>query len=86
MDTAYFGRKMKPQIKTLFVTFGKGFEKQVHDVEIRRTDTRQRLTPKMARKALAIAGASTGEVWDREYGYGYRVYTRSARKLYRDVP
>lgn len=52
------------------------------------------LTPKLARAALRAVGATSGEVWtlaqpDPETGelrhrdvYGYRVYARSARKVY----
>jgi len=52
------------------------------------------LTPKLARAALRAVGATAGEVWtlaqpDPETGelrhwdvYGYRVYARSARKVY----
>jgi hypothetical protein len=45
-----------------------------------------KLTPKSARAALTVAfGGETGEVWySDETGpvYGYRVYAKSARKIY----
>lgn len=57
-----------------------------------------RLTPRAARAALEIAGATTGTVWWSppmtaeelqadiipHSEYGYRVYPDSARKLYRE--
>lgn len=49
------------------------------------------LTPRAARAALQIAGYNTGEAWTMTYDkngpdyasdYGYRVYSKSARKIY----
>jgi hypothetical protein len=44
----------------------------------------ERLTPKMARWALAVVGGigTVGDVWDDEAGVGYSVYAKSARKHY----
>ncbi len=46
--------------------------------------TSERLTPKMARRAIRAANVNPytgGTVWDPHADYGYRVYERSARKL-----
>lgn len=42
-----------------------------------------KLTPATARQAIAIAfgGTSNATVYDKQAGYGYRVYEKSARKV-----
>ena len=52
-------------------------------VRLNGTLPEERLTPKMARRALRVAQGNdlSGEVWDIPAGYGYRVYRNSARKV-----
>ena len=44
----------------------------------------KRLTPELARMAarIAIGGSNRVTVWDEQAGIGYRLYAKSARKLY----
>ena len=46
----------------------------------------ERLTPQMARRAarVAVGGSNRVTVWDWPAGVGYRLYKKSARKLYRE--
>lgn len=57
------------------------YQRFEHLVQIRGVD---KLTPKTARQAIAIAFGSTGNasVYDMHAGYGYRVYGSSARKVH----
>jgi hypothetical protein len=71
------------ELKQLTVTIGPRGQQQTVQVELNGVLPSERLTPRMARQALRIAQGNdlTGTVFDRENGYGYRVYARSARKL-----
>lgn len=73
------------------VSTGKGMNRHTALVQVYGYET---LTPRAARAALEIAGFNTGEAWtvddnSSEYSfmgvYGYRVYAKSARKLYPEM-
>jgi len=70
--------------KRLSVTIGPRGQQQTVQVELNGVLSAERLTPKMARRALRIAQGNDlgGTVYDWDYNYGYRVYARSARKFY----
>jgi hypothetical protein len=78
--------------KELTVKYGPRSNRQTARVVLNGFVPEDKLTPKMARAALRIAGVSEGEVWEQaqyvdgiglDYSqvYGYRVYGNSARKV-----
>lgn len=84
-------------MKELKVFYGPVGNQQGGIVQLNGVASDEPLTPQMARDALRIAGTSTGTVWQMSLGdpetgapdysqdYGYRVYARSARKIYPDL-
>lgn len=58
-------------------------DNRCHTITLNGVLMTERLTPKMARRALRVSCGSDsgGTVWDHEYRIGYRVYANSARKL-----
>jgi len=69
--------------KRLSVAAGNGNGAVFAQVELNGVLSDERLTPKMARRAMRIAGfGAPATVWDNATASGYRVYARSARKLY----
>lgn len=70
------------EVKVIRTTGTNEFDYRRHEqlVQIRGVD---KLTPKTARQAIAIAfgGTSNASVYDMQAGYGYRVYGSSARKV-----
>ena len=69
--------------KQLTVVTGPVYNPQVCQVVLNGVQADERLTPQLARRAVqAAAGLSSpATVWDKEHGYGYRVYAKSARKI-----
>jgi len=72
--------------KNLQVITGPIGNQQTCTVILNGVDLDERLTPKMARRAARVAhgGGWAATVWDTQAGIGYRLYRRSARKLYYD--
>ena len=79
-------------MKTLTVKSGPRSNRQEVKVQLNGFTEDDKLTPKMARAAIRVAGFIDGEVWETakhvegiglDYSsiYGYRVYGNSARKL-----
>ena len=70
--------------KEIMVVRGPRWSPLVDTVLLNGVSAGERLTPKMARRAIHVAGGfcEPATAWDREYNFGYRVYTRSARKLH----
>jgi len=73
-------------IKELTVISGPLDDLRTDIVQLHGVPSDERLTPKLARQAarLAIGSSNRYTVWDETAGYGYRLYARSARKLYQD--
>ena len=71
-------------MKELTVISGPLAEPTITHVQIPGVPADERLTPKLARQAARIAcgQAAKATVWDEESGIGYRLYSRSARKLH----
>ena len=71
-------------MKELTVISGPINESMYTRVQIPGIPLEERLTPKLARQAARMACGSDRQatVWDEDAGVGYRLYARSARKLY----
>lgn len=68
--------------KQLTVITGPSYNPQVQQVILNGIEASDKLTPKMARQAVHAARYSyPATVWDKEHGYGYRVYAKSAHKI-----
>ncbi len=69
--------------KQLTVTTGPSYNPVKQQVVLNGIQASDKLTPKMARQAVHAAARYSypATVWDKEHGYGYRVYAKSARKI-----
>jgi len=73
--------------KQLTVTTGPSYNPVKQQVVLNGVQASERLTPKLAHRALYVATCYSypATVWDNEHNYGYRLYSpKSARKLHSD--
>lgn len=71
------------ELKRIKVSRGPTWNPIVNQVELNGVSPEERLTPKLARRAVLVAGGYCfpATAWDQDHDYGYRVYVNSARKL-----
>jgi len=71
------------ELKRIKVTRGPLQNPLVDQVQLNGVSPEERLTPKLARRAILAAGGHCfpATAWDQDFDYGYRVYVNSARKL-----